>query len=220
MPFRSTSVGAPAYEGILFTVFQQLRQSVSPTVSETEASGLRKGLVVAFTSVNPGEGVTHTICALLDGLAHGGKSRSLLVASEQLRRLTAPAADLAQLCVPIAGENDSALYELANSAGSNGPSRETNSWAGSWEYRRDVLEHFRTLFDYVLIDTPALKQGNDFLSVAPFADGVILIVEAGRTRKEQILYAEKQIEFARGRLLGHILNKRDYVVPEWLYRRL
>jgi Mrp family chromosome partitioning ATPase len=216
MPFQVTSAGAPAYEGILYTVFQQLRQSVP----QTDASGAGKGLVVAFTSVSAGEGVTHTIRALLHGLAHEGHSRSLLIASERLRRLTAAVPDLLRLCVRMSGGTDAALYELADSAERRGMGGESNSWTGSWEYRRDVLEHLRAHFDYVLIDTPALKKANDLLSVAPFADGVILVVEAGRTRKEQVLHAEKQIEFARGRLLGHILNKRTYVVPEWLYRRL
>ena len=72
----------------------------------------------------------------------------------------------------------------------------------------------------MLIDCPAIREGNDLLSLAPFVDGIILVVEAGGTRKEQILHAEKAIGFARGKLLGHILNKRRYDVPEWLYRRL
>jgi len=45
-------------------------------------------------------------------------------------------------------------------------------------------------------------------------------VEADKTRRDQILNAEKSIEFARGKLIGHILNKRSYLVPEWIYRRL
>ena len=83
-----------------------------------------------------------------------------------------------------------------------------------------MLTQLRLLFDYVLIDCPALHTATDTLSLAPFIDGIILVVEAGKTRKEQIRNAEKSIQFAHGRLLGHILNKRSYVVPNWLYRRL
>jgi hypothetical protein len=216
---RSTIQAAPAYEGILYTVFQQLRQGVGHN-----AAGVQGGLVVAFTSANPGEGVTHTIQALLDGLTHNGNSRSLLVRSEHLRSLTVPPADLPRLCRPLTRDAEPSVYELmdegSGSGAKPGAGAGTGSWLGSWEYRRDALDQFRAYFDYVLIDCPALKQSNDILSVAPFADGVILIVEAGRTRKEQVLHAEKSIEFARGRLLGHILNKREYVVPEWLYRRI
>jgi Mrp family chromosome partitioning ATPase len=58
------------------------------------------------------------------------------------------------------------------------------------------------------------------LSVAPFVDGVILVSEANKTRRGQILQAERAIETAQGKLLGHVLNKRTYPVPEWIYRRL
>jgi hypothetical protein len=47
-----------------------------------------------------------------------------------------------------------------------------------------------------------------------------MVVEAETTRKDQILRAEKSIEFAGGKVIGNILNKRAYVVPEWVYRRL
>ena len=193
---------APAFEGLLYTVFQRLRQA-SPDA--------RAGLVVAFTSANPGEGVTHTLQALVAGLAREPGTRTLLAVSRVLRRLTSAPDALPGLC---RATGDS-LYEL-----SPGDPNGQHSWESTWEYRRDVIEHLRAAFDYVLIDCPALREANDLLSLAPFADGIILIVEAGRTRRDQILHAEKAIAFARGTLIGHILNKRSYVVPEWIYKRL
>ena len=196
---------APAFEGLLYTVFQRLRQSTP----QADA-----GLCVAFTSANPGEGVTHTIQALLVGLTREAGTRILVADSRMLRQLTVAPADLPDHCrtMPSAG---GMLFELS-SAGERGP----NSWEGSWEYRRDCMQCLRATFDYVLIDCPALREANDLLSLAPFVDGVILVVEADRTRKDQVLHAEKAIEFGRGKLIGHILNKRNYVVPEWIYRRL
>ncbi len=206
---------APAFEGLLYTVFQRLRQA-TPAPAGTTA---RAGLVVAFTSANPGEGVTHTIHALLAGLAREQATRTLVVDSRRLRRLTSLPAELPDLCreLPSSGHG---LYELGEPADAHGGPSWQGAWEGSWEHRRDAIQHLRTAFDYVLIDCPALREANDLLSLAPFADGVILIVAAGHTRKDQILHAEKSIEFARGTLIGHILNKRSYVVPEWIYRRL
>jgi hypothetical protein len=195
---------APAFEGLLYTVFQQLRQT-SPGPG---------GLAIAFTSANPGEGVTHTIHALVAGLAREPGTRTLMADSRVLRQLRAAPAELPALCraLPAAGQT---LYELASST-APGP----HSWEGSWEYRRDTIAELRRAFDYVLVDCPALREGNDLLSLAPFVDGIILIVEADRTRKDQVQHAEKAIAFARGKLIGTILNKRSYVVPEWIYRRL
>jgi Mrp family chromosome partitioning ATPase len=93
-------------------------------------------------------------------------------------------------------------------------------WDGSWQYRRDCINLLRTEFDYALIDCSSLKKSSDLLSVAPFVDGVILVIEANRTRREQIQHAERTIEKARGKLLGHVLNKRTYTIPAWFYRRL
>jgi len=213
----------PAYEGILYTIFQGLRHE---TRVELGTNGVREnaGLAVAFTSANAGEGVTHTIQSLLTGLACDGTTRALVVDSACLRRLTIAPGEVKHLCQPLTqplnqgtGTN---VYALADSKEFSDGSRGPHSWDGSWEYRRDVLHELRGLFDYVLIDCPALRAANDILSVAPFVTGVILVVEANRTRREQVIQAVRSIEFARGRLLGHILNKRRYVVPEWLYRRL
>ena len=96
----------------------------------------------------------------------------------------------------------------------------SHSWTGNWQYRRDCINQLRTSFDYILIDCPAIKSAGDVFSIAPLVDGVIMVIEAGKTRVDQILHAEKSIEFARGKLIGHILNKRSFDVPNWLYKLL
>jgi hypothetical protein len=93
-------------------------------------------------------------------------------------------------------------------------------WEGSWQYRRDCIDLLRFEFDHTIIDCPSLEQSGDLLSVAPFVDGVILVVEANKTRREQPRQAEQVIAAAGGKLLGYILNKRTHEVPDWLYRNL
>jgi Mrp family chromosome partitioning ATPase len=93
-------------------------------------------------------------------------------------------------------------------------------WHGSRQHRRDRINELRMQFDYVLIDCPSLRTNGDVLGIAPLVDGVLLVVEANRTRADQVLYAERQIQTAGGVFRGHILNKRKYFVPQWLYQRL
>jgi hypothetical protein len=93
-------------------------------------------------------------------------------------------------------------------------------WEGSWQYRRDCINLFRGEFDHTVIDCPSLKESGDLLSVAPFVDGVILVIEANRTRREELHQAEQKIAAVHGKLLGYALNKRTYEVPGWLYRKL
>jgi Mrp family chromosome partitioning ATPase len=48
-------------------------------------------------------------------------------------------------------------------------------------------------------------------------DGVILVIESQKTRKRAARWAKEQIEGAGGKLLGVVLNKHRYYMPDWLY---
>lgn len=197
---------APAYDGLLYTVFQQLRASSN------------QGVAVALTSANSGEGVTHTLTALVSSLSRDTRMRTLQIDSRRLRDLSCPPTAIREHCQRI----DANVSEFLGDSGhttEDAPER-SRSWEGDWEYRRDCLTELRAAFDYILIDCPALKEGRDVFSLAPLVDGIILVVEACKTRTDQICHAERSIDFARGKLIGHILNKRTFTVPEWLYKRL
>jgi len=89
--------------------------------------------------------------------------------------------------------------------------------------QQDVTEVFAALrnrYDCVLLDCGGLDSSVDLLRLAPAADGVVLVVEAGRAGKEQINRAAQVIAEAQGTLLGFVLNKRRYPIPNWLYRLL
>ena len=199
-----TESPTPAYDNLLYTVFQQLR------AASTE------GVVVAMTSATSGEGVTHSITALLNSLSRDGSKRILKVDAKQLRMTTCAPASLTRYFKPV-GTN---IYSFARGTGAEMPSNVSYSWTGNWQYRRDCIEQLRASFDYILVDCPAIKSAGDVFSLAPLVDGVIMVIEAGKTRVDQILHAEKSIEFARGKLIGHILNKRSFDVPNWLYKLL
>jgi Mrp family chromosome partitioning ATPase len=196
-PTRATHP-AQAYDGLLYTVFQQLRAASS------------EGVIVALTSANSGEGVTHSVAALVGSLSKDHRTRILQVDSRRLSEIGFPPEEIIQHCQQI----DTNIYEFI------GVAQASHSWTGNWEYRRDCIQQLRAAFDYILVDCPALNAAGELFSLAPLVDGVIMVVEAGTTRTDQILYAEKSIEFARGKLIGYILNKRTFTVPGWLYKRL
>ena len=56
--------------------------------------------------------------------------------------------------------------------------------------------------------------------LANSVDGVVVVVDAGESRNDEIINAQRTIESAGGKFLGFVLNKRRYPVPEWLYKRL
>jgi Mrp family chromosome partitioning ATPase len=56
--------------------------------------------------------------------------------------------------------------------------------------------------------------------LASSVDGVVVVVDAGQSRRDEILNAQRTVETAGGKFLGFVLNQRRYPVPEWLYKRL
>ena len=44
-------------------------------------------------------------------------------------------------------------------------------------------------------------------------DGVVIVAAAGQTRRDEIRRAGRVVEMAQGKVLGYVLNKRKYPVP-------
>lgn len=84
----------------------------------------------------------------------------------------------------------------------------------------DSVDALRVNFDNILIDCGSLHDSADAAVLASRVDGVVVVVEAGRSRRDEILNAQRTIENAGGKFLGFVLNRRRYPVPEWLYKRL
>jgi Mrp family chromosome partitioning ATPase len=78
----------------------------------------------------------------------------------------------------------------------------------------------RDKFDYVILDAPPVPAFPECLVLCAKVDGVVLVVESGKTRRQVALRARKQVEEVGGKVLGVVLNKRKYYIPEWIYRRL
>lgn len=72
----------------------------------------------------------------------------------------------------------------------------------------------------ILVDAPPVLGDVTALAFARRAAGVILVVEAERTRTAVVEQARRSIERAEGRLLGVVLNKRRQRIPKSIVRRL
>jgi Mrp family chromosome partitioning ATPase len=75
-------------------------------------------------------------------------------------------------------------------------------------------------FDFVLIDTLAMKTSPDAGLLGRFADGVVLIVAAHATTRDATANSRIVLEAANVPLAGAILNKRMYPIPNTIYQYL
>jgi hypothetical protein len=195
---RNTTINAQ--QSLLNSVLQQMREQAG------------RGICVAFTSTNSGEGVTTSVVALVDALQRGPVTRTLEIDATVLRRLAIEPADIAQYAMPTSADG---VFVLTPPASQNG-----GLWEGNLQYRKECVEHLRRNFSYSLIDCPSLRKAGDALALAPVVDGTVMVVESSRTTKEQLLRAERSLEFAGAKMIGNILNKRSYVLPKWLYGKV
>jgi Mrp family chromosome partitioning ATPase len=184
-------------QGLLFRIVQQSRESKN------------RGFVVVLTSPTQGAGVSRITNALADALNKTGGQCAISLDCRNMDCDRYGYADPIDINHRRSTEN---LWQTEMPSGDN--------WHGVQESLASALDKFRQKYRYILIDCPSLRETQDAVRLSPLADGIILIVEANRTQKEQLLYAEKTIEGAKGRILGHVLNKRTYVIPDWLSRRM
>jgi len=82
------------------------------------------------------------------------------------------------------------------------------------------LGEIRSEFQYSILEGPCAGISNDAALLGRFADGIILVISAERTRRVTARKIKESIEAAKVRLLGVMLSDREFPIPEQIYRRL
>lgn len=70
----------------------------------------------------------------------------------------------------------------------------------------EILQMLKGNAEYVLIDTPPIIAVTDAAVLAPRVDGVLLIVNAGKTRRDLAVKARDMLKQVNANLLGVVLN--------------
>ncbi len=77
----------------------------------------------------------------------------------------------------------------------------------------------RERFDVVVVDSPPVHKSSYSLVIARQTDGLVLVVEATRTRWPVANSAKHTIIKAGGNVVGMVFNKRRACIPSLLYKR-
>jgi protein-tyrosine kinase len=85
---------------------------------------------------------------------------------------------------------------------------------------RDRIFNTACDYDFVLVDCPAVNVYEGSASIAAVCEGVILVVEGGRTLRQSAKAAKQLLVRASCNILGVFINKRRYPIPQFLYDRL
>ena len=69
-----------------------------------------------------------------------------------------------------------------------------------------------------MLDTPPVIPIADSSIISAQADGVIMVVRAGKTQRGVVQHAQELLDQAKANLLGYVLTHIEYYVPEYIYK--
>ncbi len=201
-----------------------LRNSIESEMKQKESR------VIMFTSAVRGEGKTTIVAHLARMLASSGTEKVMLVDCSVMRP---------QLHALFKQENDAGIVDyLCGTAELDKIVKPIEK--GVFDlvtvgtpHREDITQQlfhsermqlfFRQAaeqYNYVLVDTSAILEVPETSIIGSYMDGVVLVIHAGKTKREVLKRAMVMVEKLDGKFIGSVLNKKKYYIPEFIYRRV
>lgn len=186
--------------------YRTLRTSLLYTYVDTPPK------VIVVTSPGTREGKSTTCANLGVVLAQAGKStliidcdlrRPVMHNIFELRNLRGVVDILGETCSLQESRQEPLPYLTVISAGTLPPN--PAEILGSRRFT-EFLDRARQEFEYVLIDTPPVGIVSDPLIVSTQADGVLLVVDAQRTRRGTLRQAVRSLMSVGTNILGTVMN--------------
>jgi Mrp family chromosome partitioning ATPase len=85
---------------------------------------------------------------------------------------------------------------------------------------RARLRELRGENEYLIVDAGALDTGTDGIVLGSLSDGVVLVLKANSSRRDSARKSMKELQAANVPILGVVLNRRTFPIPEAIYKRL
>jgi Mrp family chromosome partitioning ATPase len=85
---------------------------------------------------------------------------------------------------------------------------------------RPRFAELRQEFDFIIVDAPPVSRYADAIALGKLSDGIVLVLEAESTRREAARIVVETLRSSRIPVLGAVLNKRTFPIPERIYKKL
>ena len=83
-----------------------------------------------------------------------------------------------------------------------------------------IWNTLRASYDFVLLDCQPISDQDAALNLCVETDGVVLVLEAEKTRSRVVSNLRNRIVQNGGKVLGLVFNKQKYYIPDWIYKHL
>jgi len=87
--------------------------------------------------------------------------------------------------------------------------------AGGSATFHSLIDALKLEYAWVLFNLPIVSKCH-----FPTLDGILLVVEAERLRRQVVQRAKQQLDNNDANVLDVVFNKRQYHVPNWIYNRI
>ncbi|MFK7696954.1 CpsD/CapB family tyrosine-protein kinase [Paenibacillus sp. HJGM_3] len=172
--------------------------------------------VIMFTSAGPGEGKSTTVSNL--AVVYAQSDKHVLVIDADLRKPTMHHTfqksnrwGLTSLLTGQAtvGEVIKETHIDRVDVLTAGPIPPNPSEILSSNRMTRLLEQLKETYDIILVDTPPALAVTDAQIIATKADGVVLVLDSGKVKREMAMKAKASLDYVKARILGVVLNNID-----------
>jgi len=207
IPFALTTHAAP--ESLISNAYRQIRTLLHYAIPN------RKPQLIALTSTYPSEGKSSTVVNLATVL---GQQGTVLIIDGDLRRPMLhkvlglrPRPGLSEILTGQVNVEEAIQSTAIPNVWAIGGGRAAIHPAdllGS-ESMQYLTQLVRQYFGYVLIDTPPMHGMPDAAIIGTLTDGLIYVIQNGRTEKKDFLQNLQILASVNTKILGVVLNKTD-----------
>lgn len=185
--------------------------------------------LIGVTSCSRCEGVSTVAANLASSLAEMSDGGVLLVDANShdpsIHRIFKTLLSPGLLDILVTGQTDDgdervihrvAGLDFLTAGGANGSARKPPNP----DHLARFLQMAKQDYRFIVVDMPALDEDGSVVRLAGSCDGLVLVVETERLRWEAVSKARQQLQQWNSNVLGVLLNKRRYPVPNWVYAAL
>jgi succinoglycan biosynthesis transport protein ExoP len=177
------------------------------------------GYCVGFTSALAGEGTTYVVDRLAAVAAKQGNIRVAVLNVEALLRRFEAKEDVSFALKYYPAKRFWSLAMEPNEIIET-PLR-AGVAQGQFSSRLSLLLiEGRREFDLIFLDCPSFRASTLAGELDRCVDGYVAVVAAGMARRQNIEQMEAVLQESHAPLLGYVLNRRRYPVPQWLHRMI